>query len=77
DPEGDLSTLFASDALDTSFLGTQITDLDNQATDMQQQLDQLRQRYQDQFSAMEQALASLNDQASALLSMLGQTGAGG
>lgn len=71
DPNADFTALFASDGLDTSFLGSQLNSLDSQSTNMQQQLNMLKQRYQDQFTQMETAMSQLNNQSGALGSMLG------
>ncbi|WP_067932388.1 flagellar filament capping protein FliD [Alicyclobacillus kakegawensis] len=73
DPNADFSTLFGTDSLDVSFLGLQISGIDSNAEDMQQQISDLRQRYQDEFSQMEQAIAQLSAQASYLAGMLGSS----
>ncbi|MCL6454452.1 MAG: flagellar filament capping protein FliD [Alicyclobacillus sp.] len=71
DPNADFSSLFGTDSVDTSYLGQQISGMDSQATSMQQQLNQLQQRYQNEFSQMEQALAQINNQSGGLMAMLG------
>ncbi|MDI3256912.1 MAG: flagellar filament capping protein FliD [Kyrpidia sp.] len=60
-----------SDLVDNSWIGLQIREINTQAADMQQQLDQKRQYYYQQFTAMEQALSQLNSQAAYFQSMLG------
>lgn len=71
DPTGNLSQLFGTDSLDTSYLGEQIIGMDSQATNMQQQLNQVKQRYQNEFSQMEQSLSQINNQSGGLMAMLG------
>ncbi|MCL6576176.1 flagellar filament capping protein FliD [Kyrpidia sp.] len=60
----------ASDLVDNSWIGQQVREIDTQAAEMQQQLDQKRQYYYQQFTAMEQALSQLNSQAGFFQSMM-------
>jgi flagellar hook-associated protein 2 len=76
DPYGDLSTLFSYDGSDISGIGQSIKDLDSRALDMQNQLQDLKQRYQQEFAAMESALANLNSMSAMFASMMGQSGQG-
>jgi flagellar hook-associated protein 2 len=76
DPNADLNTLFSGDGSDISSIGQSIKDLDSRALDMQNQLQDLKQRYQQEFAAMESALANLNSMSSAFLSMMGQSSQG-
>jgi flagellar hook-associated protein 2 len=76
DPYADLQTLFGVDALDTSSIGQSIRDLDSRALDMQSQLQDLKQRYQQEFAAMESALANLNSMSAMFMSMMGQSSQG-
>jgi flagellar hook-associated protein 2 len=73
DPNGDLKTLFGGDGSDISSIGQSIKDLDSRALDMQNRLQDLRERYQREFSAMESALANLSSISAAFLSMMGQS----
>ncbi|MCL6516747.1 flagellar filament capping protein FliD [Alicyclobacillus sp.] len=74
DPNADFNTLFGTDALDISFLGQQIHDMDSRADDMQQRISDLRQRYLDEFSQMEQALTRLSSQTGFLSSLTASQG---
>jgi flagellar hook-associated protein 2 len=76
DPNGDLKTLFGGDGGDTSSIGQSIKDLDNRALDMQSRLQDLKERYQREFSAMESALANLNSMSAMFASMMGQSSQG-
>ncbi|ADG07468.1 flagellar filament capping protein FliD [Kyrpidia tusciae] len=60
----------ASDLVDNSWIGQQVREIDTRAAEMQQQLDQKRQYYYQQFTAMEQALSQLNSQAGFFQSMM-------
>jgi flagellar hook-associated protein 2 len=73
DPNGDLKTLFGGDGSDISSIGQSIKDLDSRALDMQNRLQDLKERYQREFSAMESALANLSSMSAAFLSMMGQS----
>lgn len=77
DPNADFTTLFAADPLDVSFLGQQISGMDTNAENMQQQISDLRQRYLDEFSQMEQALAQLSSQSGFLTSLMSSSSQGG
>jgi flagellar hook-associated protein 2 len=76
DPNADLSTLFGTDPLNISFLGEQIQDMDTRADDMQQQISDLRQRYLNEFSQMEQAIAQLSSQSGFLAGLLSSSQGG-
>lgn len=71
DPNADLSTLFSTDDMDTSFIGEEISVMDSQATDMDSQLQSLQTRYQNEFSNMESAIEQVNSQSSYIVSMMG------
>jgi flagellar hook-associated protein 2 len=73
DPNADLKALFGGDRGDTSSIGQSIKDLDSRALDMQNQLQDLKQRYQQEFSAMESAIANLNSMSASFMSMMGQS----
>ncbi|GGJ08474.1 hypothetical protein GCM10010885_17000 [Alicyclobacillus cellulosilyticus] len=77
DPNADFNQLFGTDALDVSFLGQQIYGMDTQAQDMQQQINDLRQRYQNEFAQMEQVLAQLSTQSGFLAGLVGGGGSSG
>jgi flagellar hook-associated protein 2 len=68
--------LFGGDGGDTSSIGQSIKDLDNRALDMQSRLQDLKERYQREFSAMESALANLNSMSAMFASMMGQSSQG-
>lgn len=71
DPNADLTSLFSSDAYDTSFLGTQINSIDTRAEQIQKQISSQKTMWQNQFAQMEQAIQSLNSEQSQLIGMLG------
>ncbi|EPZ43364.1 MULTISPECIES: flagellar filament capping protein FliD [Alicyclobacillus] len=71
DPNADFTTLFSLDPMNTSFLGEQVSTMDSQATSMNQQLQQLQQRYQTEYANMESAIEAVNSQSSYLVSMMG------
>lgn len=60
----------STDLYDNSFIGQTIRDLNQQISDMQDQLNQKQQQYVQQFTALEQAMAQMNAQSSYLLSSL-------
>ncbi|MCL6636639.1 MAG: flagellar filament capping protein FliD [Alicyclobacillus sp.] len=74
DPNADFNSLFSLDPADVSFLGQQISGIDTQAEDMQQQISDLQQRYQNEFTQMEQALAQLSTQSSFLMGISSSSG---
>jgi flagellar hook-associated protein 2 len=71
DPNANFTTLFGSDSLDVSYIGSELQTMDTQATSMQQQLNNLQTRYQTEFSQMEQSMSNLSSQSSGLTAMLG------
>lgn len=71
DPNADFTGLFGTDSMNVSFMGQQLSSIDSQATNMQQQLTALKQRYQTEFTQMEQSLSQLNSQSGGMMSMLG------
>lgn len=59
------------------FLGTQLTDMNTQITDFEQHLNDVQNRYYSQFTAMEQAISTSNQQAAMLQGQLGGSSSGG
>jgi flagellar hook-associated protein 2 len=61
----------SSDIADNSSISQRIRELSSRAADLERRLDEKREQYYRQFTALEQAIAQMNSQSAYLASMLG------
>ncbi len=73
-----ISTKAGSDSeyslVDNSFIGKEITEIDERIEKMNDRLDEIENRYYSQFTAMEEAIQKMNTQSSWLTQMFGTSG---
>ncbi|MCL5030061.1 MAG: flagellar filament capping protein FliD, partial [Bacteroidetes bacterium] len=62
----------STDLVDTSYLGTQITNLNTEISGWDRKLNDAQNRYWSQFTAMEKAISQMNSQSSWFSQQLGR-----
>lgn len=76
DVNANLTSTFANDSFDTSFLGQEISALDSQSLDKQQQISDLQTRYQKEYANLETTMSSLTTQSDYLVGMVSSSSGG-
>lgn len=62
-----------SSSVDTSYIGREISNIEDRVDTMEERLENIQERYYDQFTAMEEAIQTMNSQSEWLTQMLGST----